>query len=113
MTRWDPKGSPTIDNLVLLSLPQAKILHEKGKEAFSPEIIEKIESRIRWAKQVCSRYWEHDIGSNEIAFHRTKKPVIAPNDASYAQDSLLSSLSTAAVATSLVTIGFLIAQKSR
>ena len=60
---------PTLDNLILLSLPQAKILAEKGKEAFDPEIISKIESRISWAKQVCGRFWEESVGDDSIRFY--------------------------------------------
>lgn len=56
-TRWNPDIPPTPYNLVLLMIPEAVKLEEKGHDAFPPEIVEKIERRLHWAKQVTEGCW--------------------------------------------------------
>jgi hypothetical protein len=56
LTRWHPDLPPTPYNLVLMMQSDADKLATLGKEqAFSQELIEKIEKRLEWAKSVyCS-----------------------------------------------------------
>ncbi len=34
-------------------MPQMQLLHDKGREAFAPNIVQKIDDRLKWAKEFC------------------------------------------------------------
>lgn len=53
LTRWDSSQPPSVYNLVLMMQRDAQRMAELGKEqAFSKEVIEKIDDRLRWAKDL-------------------------------------------------------------
>eukprot|EP00598_Pedospumella_elongata_P014016 CAMPEP_0185013890 /NCGR_PEP_ID=MMETSP1098-20130426/99036_1 /TAXON_ID=89044 /ORGANISM="Spumella elongata, Strain CCAP 955/1" /LENGTH=503 /DNA_ID=CAMNT_0027542963 /DNA_START=406 /DNA_END=1917 /DNA_ORIENTATION=- len=69
LTRWDASQPPTPYNLVLLMQNEAQKLHDQGKSAFSAEVVERIEERLRWAKKTCEESWEtldHTGGSQKV-----------------------------------------------
>jgi len=48
---------------------EAQKLHDQGKSAFSTEVVERIEERLRWAKKTCEESWEtldHTGGSQKV-----------------------------------------------
>jgi hypothetical protein len=53
LTRWRADHLPTPDNLVLMMQNEAELLAKHGHSAFSPEVVARIESRLRWAQEVC------------------------------------------------------------
>jgi hypothetical protein len=64
LIRWNRDLPPEPDNLVLLMQTEANKLMELGKEkAFSIEMIEKIEERLKWASKV----WREMNDLNNIA----------------------------------------------
>jgi len=53
LTRWDPAHPPTADNLVLMMQEHAeKLMNSSCRELFSEAVVEKIEARLRWARQL-------------------------------------------------------------
>ena len=59
LTRWDASLPPTPYNLALLMQNEAQKLHDQGAQAaFSPEVVARVNERLRWAKKVCEDSWE-------------------------------------------------------
>jgi hypothetical protein len=52
LTRWDPTQPPTPYNLVLIMQDDALRLATHGKSVFPPEVVNRIEARLAWAKEV-------------------------------------------------------------
>jgi len=78
LTRWDPALPPVPYNLVLLMQNEAQKLHDHGKSAFSAEVVQRIEERLRWAKKACEESWEtfdHTGGSQACTVVTKKGPV--------------------------------------
>lgn len=50
LTRWDATKPPVMSNLVLMMQKEAQLLHERGQQAFDSLTVEKIQSRLDWAK---------------------------------------------------------------
>jgi len=55
LTRWDPNHAPTAANLVLMMQDQAEkllVLKDSREALFGEAVVERIETRLRWAKQL-------------------------------------------------------------
>jgi hypothetical protein len=52
LTRWDAQRPPALDNLVLMMQNEATKLAEQGTSAFAPEIVQRVEKRLAWAREV-------------------------------------------------------------
>ena len=50
LTRWVASEKPTVFNLVLLTPHLVDALAEIGHQAFAPEAVDAITSRLAWAK---------------------------------------------------------------
>lgn len=69
LTRWDPVLPPVPYNLVLMMQSDAEKLRTQGKSVFPVEIIEKVEERLKWAKNICENSWERvDYGLGNLSF---------------------------------------------
>lgn len=53
LTRWNPDLPPEPYNLVLMMQNEAQKLAEQGQSAFPPEIVNRINKRLAWAKEIC------------------------------------------------------------
>lgn len=58
LTRWDASLPPRPYNLVLMMQNEAQKLCDVGHSVFPVEVRERIEERLRWAKEACSNSWE-------------------------------------------------------
>lgn len=67
LTRWRAEEPPTPYNLVLIMQNEAQKLAEQGHSAFPPEVVERIEKRLEWAKKVFMEEIEpYNYGPAEI-----------------------------------------------
>ena len=62
LTRWDPSQPPTPYNLVLVQQNVAKLIEAsplggRGVESISSDVVERIEKRLQWSKDVCANDW--------------------------------------------------------
>lgn len=76
LTRWDASLPPRPDNLVLMMQNEAQKLCDNGHAAFSEEVQQRIEERLRWARVACENSWEtfdHTGGKQPCTY--VNKPV--------------------------------------
>lgn len=72
LTRWHAHLPPTRDNLVLIMQDEAAKLAEQGSSAFPVETVERIESRLAWAREVLRRDDEFDNQEGLMALTKSE-----------------------------------------
>lgn len=73
--RWNPDEPPTPYNIVLLMQNVAEKIEKNGLEnaGISPEVIDRVNARLAWAKELCKDDWEQSKLTEPIV-SSTKKP---------------------------------------